>query len=351
MTDYDATASPTLSRTAADLHRLLDRGNRLTKQEAARRLGRHERSITRLVDELRQAGVPVREEKDPRNRRAKRFYLAEEHQRRGLVLDALDEHALFALSVAAEAAGAALAGTPLEAPLRRGFHALLAAVSDLPDEEGEPAGPFTFEPDAVPTSWYFGALAAEPPDPDIYAALNRAIGSCQAVRIDYTDGEGERTYGRELEPLALAPIGGVWRLVAHCKLRGALREFNLVRIAHLKPVSRYFARPDGFSLRAHFAGRFGALEGGEPVEVILRVAPERATYFRSRRYHPSQQIEERGGGALGVTYRVPGGKALDEVRAWVRSWGPYVLVEAPADLAEQIAADAADTARAYEDRP
>ena len=74
----------------------------------------------------------------------------------------------------------------------------------------------------------------------------------------------------------------------------------------------------------------------------------RAVYFRRRRYHPTQALAERPDGSLVATYRVPGGAALDEVRAFVASWGPHVTVEAPAELAMRLAEDARAVAAAYD---
>lgn len=335
-----------LSRRAEALRRLLDRGHTLTRKQAAERLGVTERQVSRLLKELERVGVPVQSQPDPHGSRAKAYGLAAEHQRRGVVLGGLDEEALFALSVAAEAAGAALAGTPLEAPLQRGFQALLGAINADPDDGEEPD---TFEPEAIPAAWHFGGLAPQPPAPAVFRAVRAAVTAHQAIRMDYQRGDGERFWGREIEPLALAPIRGAWLLAAYCKLRRGLREFNLARMTNVRTVGRYFTRPDGFDARAHFAGRFGALEGGALEDVVLRVSAERTTYFRSRRYHPSQEIEALEDGALRVRYRVPGGAGLDELAAWVRSWGAHVVVEAPASLAEQLSEDAQATAAAYAD--
>ncbi|MEM8558909.1 MAG: WYL domain-containing protein [Bacteroidota bacterium] len=338
-----------LSRNAEALRRLFDRGHVLTRKQAEPLLGVTDRQVSRLLDELRAADVPVQSKPDPQGSRAKAYYLAPEHQRRGVVLGGLDEEALYALSVAAEASRAALAGTPLDAPLERGLHALLGAVSALPDDTGHEAGPDTFEVEAVSAGWHFGSGLVEEPDPGLFSTVRRAVVEQQAVRIDYRRGDGTPFRGREVEPLALVRYRGAWRLVAWCKLREGLREFTLARMTNVRPVSRYFLRPDGFDLRAFLAGRFGALEGGDPVEVVLRVSAERATYFQSRRYHPSQEIEMLEDGALRVCYQVPGGAGLDEVAAWVRSWGPHVIVEAPASLAQQVAEDARKTAAAYAD--
>lgn len=340
-------ASDALAPKARRLRTLFDRDARLTKREIADEVGCDPRHALRLVNALRAAGVPVAEEKDPHHLRAKRFFLPVEHQRRGLVLETLDEEALLALTVAAEAAEAALAGTPLEAPLRRGFGALLAATADL--EAADEL--LSFDPETEAAHWHFGTLRTEPPDPEVFTPLTQAKRRSQCLRMDYVNKDGERSFGREVDPLLVAPIRGRWYLIAYCHTRRALRDFTLARISNVRPVERYFAPPEGFDAQAFFAKRFGLLEGGAPVEVRLRVGPERAVYFRSHRYHPSQAVEEQEDGSLEVTYRAPSGDGLDEVRAFVASWGPPVLALEPPELAERLADDAAETVRAYQGLP
>ena len=325
---------------AADaLRQLLDQDHRLTKADAARRLGRHPRSITRLVRDLRRAGVPVRDEPDPADGRRKRFFLDPEHQRRGLRLHGLDETQILALVVAAEAARSALRHTPLAAPLDDAFEALL-------DAAGHADGLFSFEPEHEPDRWHFGA-PAQLPDPRTFSALRRLASAERRARIDYTRADGTRSDGREVSPLGFGRVRSGWVLVAFCHLRDAVRDFSLPAVSHVAPLTAPAHVPDGFSIRRHFAQRFGALQGDAPVEVQLRVSPERAVYFHRRRYHPSQSLTEHADGSLTAAYRVPGGDALDEVRAFVASWGPHVVALAPPALAGRLADDAQRTAQAY----
>ena len=332
-----------LPASAEVLRRLFDRGARLTKAEAAARLGVTARQVTRVVAALRAAGVPVEDEPDPAERRRKRFFLADEHQRRGLHLDGLDEAEILALTVAAESARTALKGTPLAAPLDRAFGALLDAAGGADGGDGV----FSFDPEAEPEQWHFGGHA-QTPDPDVFSALRRAASAARRVRIDYTDAKGAFSPGREVSPLGFGRVRGGWVLVAYCHVRRGLRDFALPAVSHVAPLSAAAHRPEGFSLRIHFRRRFGALDGSAPVEVRLRVAPERAVHFRRRRYHPSQTLAEHADGALTATYRVPGGAALDEVRAFVASWGRSVTVEAPAELAVRVAEDARAVVVAYD---
>ena len=334
-----------LHASAEKLRRLLDRDERLTKAEAASRLGVTPRQVTRLVGTLRQSGVPVRDQPDPADGRRKRFFLDAEHQRRGLHLDALDEAQILALVVAAEAAHTALRGTPLHDALGTAFEALLNAAGQAADGDGV----FSFDPEAETDHWHFGGHA-QLPEPDVFSALRRAASQGRRVRIDYTDAKGARSPGRMVSPLGFGRVRGGWVLVAHCHQREALREFALPAVSHVAVLAAAVERPPDFSLRRYFARRFGALEGGEMVEVRLLVAPERAVYFQRRHYHPSQTLTPREDGGLTVTYRVPGGQALDEVRAFVASWGPHVVVKYPPELAERLAEDARQTVAAYRAR-
>ncbi len=278
----------------------------------------------------------------PGRRPAQAVFLAAEHQRRGLHLDSLDETEILALTVAAEAARAALHATPLQAPLASAFRALLEAAH----EAGDGLGTLTFDPDDEPTHWHFGSHVT-PPDPAVFAPVRQAITDGLRIRIDYTDKRGRFSPGREVSPLGFGLVRGSWLLATYCHVRQALRDFALPSVSHVHVLSGAVHVPSGFELADHFAPRFGALAGGEPVAVRLRISADRAVHFQRRRYHPSQVLAEQPDGSFLATYTVPGGEALDEVRAFVASWGPHVTVEHPPALADRLADDARQTAAAY----
>jgi|GEM_PF-694993 len=328
-----------LSRPARRLLRRLDTGVALTKQDIARLTERHPRSASRFVRELRRNGVHVQER---RVGRAKVFYLDSADQRRAFAVD-LDEQAILALSVAAEAARPSLTGTPLDAPLARAAAAVRAAALALDDGEG----PDSFDPEADAHAWHFGPPSVAPLDPAVFLALRHAIADAHRVRIDYVNARGVASSGRMLSPIALAHVRGAWQLAAYCHVRADVREFNLTRIRHVARLSTAAHLPDDFDPARFFHGRFGALQGTESVEVVLRVSPARAVYFHSRRYHASQREEPQPDGSLVVRFRVPGGDALDEVRAFVASWGPEVIALGPPQLGDRLAADARATADNY----
>ena len=332
-----------LSRKALVLRSAFDRDARWTKAQAADILKCTPRHIVRLVQELRAAGVPVSEE---RVGRAKVFFIPEEHQCRTLQIDLLDEEALRALTVSAQASQALLRGTPLEEPLGRAFAALLGAFGDQ--------DVFSFDPDAEASHWYFDAAALPGAKLGVLRLLDAAIAEYRSVRIDYVNGKSEASSNRKIDPLCFAPFKSGWQLAAYCHNRRAVRNFNPTRISNVRvcngdPTGDFFSPPDDFDRDEHFGGRFGALQGNGRLRTVrLRVAPEVAQHFRSKPYHSSQVVEPELDGHLVVTYQV---KELETMRSFVRSWGPNVVALEPPDLVAQLAEDAAAMAKAYARKP
>ena len=100
------------------LRSLLDQGHALTYADASARLGVSDRQIRRHFRQLATDGVPVQRDFDGP---VARFSIPPSHQRATLDGLAFDEAEVRALTIAAEAARSALAGTPHEAPLARAF--------------------------------------------------------------------------------------------------------------------------------------------------------------------------------------------------------------------------------------
>lgn len=329
-----------ISRTAQRLRAAFDRGAQWTKQQAADELGCTKRHVLRLVEELRTHGVPVEARREGR---AKVFFIPKEHQRRRIQIDALDEAALRALVVSAEAARALLRDTPLQEPLDRAFRTLLEAFGD-----GEM---ISFEPELEGERWYFGEAVPPGGKMDVIRQLDRCIAEGRSVRIDYTNGRGERSENRKIDPLAFAPFPSGWQLAAYCHRRQAVRNFNPSRIERLRPCNGetggdFFAPPPDFDADEHFSGRFGALAGGGRLRTVrLRVEPAVAQYFKTKDYHSSQRLEKHSDGSLTVTFQVT---ELKTMRAFVRSWGPNVKALEPPELVDALAEDARATARQYE---
>lgn len=73
--------------------------------------------------------------------------------------------------------------------------------------------------------------------------LERALVDQVTVHLAYTDASGHETR-REVEPMIFAFTGGRWYLIAWCRLRDAVRWFDLARVASASSTRRPCAGHD-----------------------------------------------------------------------------------------------------------
>ena len=111
-----------------------------------------------------------------------------------------------------------------------------------------------------------------------------------------------------------------------------LRLWRLDRIASVDLLDRGFARREDFSLSAYAARSFGVFQE-EPVDVVLRFAPEAAEDAAGWVFHPSQSTEREGDGGLIVRFRAGG---MREMCWHLFTWGDAVAVLAPDLLRYQL---------------
>lgn len=81
--------------------------------------------------------------------------------------------------------------------------------------------------------------------------LRRAIDECRVIRIDYSDGHGERT-DRTVRPLGLFFWGNRWTLTAWCELRDDFRDFRLDRINTMEALETRFEPEPGKTIEDFF---------------------------------------------------------------------------------------------------
>jgi predicted DNA-binding transcriptional regulator YafY len=167
---------------------------------------------------------------------------------------------------------------------------------------------------------------------DALRRLRRAVVRGQRVRLTYVArygaaGEGAAT-SRHVDPYGLVRLGGAWYLVAHCHLRGGIRNFRLDRITELELTGETFARPAGYAL-AHPSQE-------RPIVVTVRFTPEAAPWVREAPGFYMVKMEDRPDGLL-ATLRV---RRLDEIMPWLLSWGGRAAVLSPPELRERLAEEA-----------
>ena len=98
------------------------------------------------------------------------------------------------------------------------------------------------------------AIPVPPPLPWTvdFSGLRECIRERRFVRIDYADGDGNRT-SRRLRPLALVFASPAWLLAAWCEWRGGFRNFRLDRIEALSVLDERFEDDPARDLAAYRA--------------------------------------------------------------------------------------------------
>jgi predicted DNA-binding transcriptional regulator YafY len=226
-------------------------------------------------------------------------------------------------------------GTAFETPLRKMVDLL---ASSLPDE-------VHVDLSALTQHYTFQAGATVGADATLLMTLFECVRERWPIDMTYfTASTGERKQ-RVIEPYHLFNVRGDWQVVAFDHRRQEVRQFAVSRIEEWTVLrTQRFARDPDFSVTEYLGTGFLAERGDQAIEIEVWFDAYQARYMRGREFHPSQQLEERDDGSL--TVRLSSG-ALDEVRRWVMSFGRHAKVIAPASLAAEIAAEAAEVARLY----
>jgi predicted DNA-binding transcriptional regulator YafY len=143
----------------------------------------------------------------------------------------------------------------------------------------------------------------------------------------------------------VAEQGESWLLTAYCHERDAILDFSFAGISDAEPTGDFFQRPADFDPEGYFENRFQALRGDGNHVVKIEVESDKAPYFRRKTYHPTQSILDGGeDGSILVRFEV---SSLDDIAAFIRSWGPGVWVHTPECLAERIEKEARSVYRGY----
>jgi predicted DNA-binding transcriptional regulator YafY len=284
---------------------------------AARELEVHPRTIHRDLVFLRDSwGAPL----EFSARRNGYFYTDANF---ALPLMSLSEGELIALFLA-ERVMQQFKNTPYAKALSTAFRKLTAS---LPDS-------ITVDLSHWEEAYSFRQVDGEAMDPHTFHELGRAIQHGEQLELLYWTASTNQTCSRIVDPYHMTGIDGQWYLVAYCHLREEIRMFAPSRVRSVSKTGHYFERPPEFRIDEYLDHSFRAMRGrGEPQRVRLRFSAEAARYVRERTWHSSQQIEEREGGALELTFNL--GHLL-EVKRWVLSWGADCQVLEPDELKQLV---------------
>jgi len=165
----------------------------------------------------------------------------------------------------------------------------------------------------------------------VLPTLRRAILGMQPVVVRYRGPDAAEPTTRILCPYGILYGGRGW-LVAHVDGLPEMRLWRLDRITSIDLVDRGFQRREDFDLAAYAAQSFGVFQE-DPLDVVLRFAPEAADDAAGWVFHPSQTTAQEAHGGLIVRFRAGG---VQEMCWHLFTWGAAVTVIAPPALRREM---------------
>jgi proteasome accessory factor B len=218
-------------------------------------------------------------------------------------------------------------GTPYEADLRRVFARMKAGLPEA----------VSIDLAALAETLSVRPTVVTEPDAATFATLAAAVVGGRRLEIDYWTASRNERNRRQIDPYHLTVIDGDWYLIAFCRLRQSIRIFSVVRVRSVRETGETFERPRDFRVDDYLSGCFRALRGEGQHQVVLRFVPECARRITEKSWHRSQTTEATPDGGLVLRLEV---SDLREVKRWVLSWGAECAVLEPAELRQEIEAEA-----------
>jgi proteasome accessory factor C len=176
-------------------------------------------------------------------------------------------------------------------------------------------------------------------DPEVLAAVREALATGRALRMTYWSAGRDATTERVVDPWQVFTVGGRHYLEAWCRYAESARTFHLGRVQQIEVLDAPASPPTDLPARDASQPLFAP--SPDDLLVTLTLQPGAAWVAD---YYPTEHAERLPDGTLLVRLRARDG-------AWVRrlvlSLGPACRVVAPAELAAQVRADAAEALTAY----
>ena len=234
-----------------------------------------------------------------------------------------------------------LAGTPLYA----GVHSLLNKV--------RASQPKAIEELSRALLRYFHVTAFGQSDysekTQLISDLFDAAQNHRVLTITYQKADAAEPKQYLIHPYAIFYHSGSMYLVALSVEANDIRHFKIDRMLTATETGRSFQMPENWNLQDYRHKSFGAFSPtGETHVVRIRFTDRAAKHVRESKWHHSQKTTDHADGSLTLQITV---ENLEEIQAWVLSFGPWAKVLAPQVLIENVRRAAMATATQYSDQP
>lgn len=190
------------------------------------------------------------------------------------------------------------------------------------------------------------AQRADPVYLRVLETITRGWADQRQVRIAYQAAKSENVHEYLFSPYYIEPsgIGSGMYAMGYLSWFEAVKTLKLERVRWAELTSEPFILPKDFDAEALLDTAWGVMYGETTEEVRLRFTPSARRRLHETVWHRDEEIEDLPDG--GCLYRVRVAHPM-EMKWWIRSWGPQVIVEAPDSLRKEMAAEASVLAQMY----
>lgn len=180
-------------------------------------------------------------------------------------------------------------------------------------------------------------------NPDALETVRAACAEGHVLTCVYSSVNTRSETKRKLGPHYLYYAKGGLYLVAEDLGDKKVKVFALPRMKDVEMTSSSY-EGEISTPEEYFGGAIGVYSSGEIFEVAIDFSAEVASFVKERRWHPSQRIVQRDGGAIRLHLEV---SLTPELWQWILGFGPNAEVVSPRALRDEIAELAKKTFRKY----
>jgi len=167
----------------------------------------------------------------------------------------------------------------------------------------------------------------------VISAVLKALTGQQTLEMSYFSPARSRETTRRVDPYKFWLVGDAFYLIGFCHVNNEVRTFLLDRIKSARVTHERFDIETEFDFSEYIKDTFRVLRDGKPVEVLARFAKEVAHTFKEKKWHPSQEVSDNPDGSVNVRIEARG---INEIRAWIMSWGELAEVLEPEELRQEL---------------
>jgi predicted DNA-binding transcriptional regulator YafY len=183
----------------------------------------------------------------------------------------------------------------------------------------------------------FDILTVQSPDHansrQIMRVLQEAVLARSQIEGTYQSPHDKAAKKVSLQPRRIFLCHGTWFLVAYDNKSGTSKLYRLARFASATVSKKPLTISPSFSLRDFLGNAWAVYPGDRDYHVELHFNRDAAPYIEETHWHQTQEIEPQKDGSLIFRATVSG---LEELKYWVLSWGPRVVVRTPRELVVEI---------------